>query len=270
VIYFDLDISLVTDPLPALSLGKADLKVSFEQRTCVFPTQWATQINWETMEPNTGVFLVRSTEGGKVLFKTFIQKVVDESYVNDQKGLTQALEFLAAEVTFDCNPLLPNMTAQDIAHHEAKRSVHKDIKFCFLNEFIFQNGKMGLQCAKGRGGSYSEYAIGMHTQGQLISGQWDQKQTTPAVILPALIHANFCDDKIEEFKNLGLWLLEPPPASLQNSPTETVDARNSDEDASYESPSACRLYNPLHTPMAKVDWFSTLQAAHQDVDTALE
>lgn len=269
VIYFDLDISLVTDPLPAIAIGNADLKVSFEQRTCVFPTQWAPQINWEDMEPNTGVFLVRSSSGGKLLFKTFLQKVVDESYVNDQKGLTQALQALAAEVTFDCNPLLPNMTASDIIHREAPRHRNSGIRYCFLNEFVFQNGKMGLHCAKGKGGSFSEYAIGMHKQGQLTAGQWDANQTTPAVILPALIHANFCDDKIEEFKNLGLWLLEPPPAFLPSPLTVATEAAAGEEDISYEPPSVCRPYDPAYTAMAKVDWATVLQNANHDVNTAL-
>jgi hypothetical protein len=276
VIYFDLDISFVTDPLPAISLGNADLKVSIEQRACLFPTQWAPQINWEDTEPNTGVFLIRSTSGGKLLFKTFLQKVVDKSYVNDQKALTQVLQELAAEVTFDCNPQLSNMTAADITHRDAPRHHNKDIRYCFLNEFIFQNGKMGLNCAKGKGGgSFAEYAIGMHKQGQLISGQWEVNQTTPAVILPAIIHANFCDDKIEELKNLGLWLLKldtPSPDTLLSPLTDTPETIPGNKlDVLYKPPQAniCRPYDSAHTAMAQVEWATVLQRAHLDVNTAL-
>ena len=56
VVYFDLDLAMVTDPLPGLSLGEADVRVSFEQRTCVFPSQWGRLINWEGMEANTGTW----------------------------------------------------------------------------------------------------------------------------------------------------------------------------------------------------------------------
>ena len=48
VVYFDLDLVLTQDPLPALATGRADLRVSFEQRTCVFPTQWARQARTRT------------------------------------------------------------------------------------------------------------------------------------------------------------------------------------------------------------------------------
>jgi len=267
VIYFDLDISFVTDPLPAISLGNADLKVSIEQRACLFPTQWAPQINWEDTEPNTGVFLIRSTSGGKLLFKTFLQKLVDKSYVNDQKVLTQVLQELAAEVTFDCNPQLSNMTAADITHRDAPRHRNKNIRYCFLNDFIFQNGRMGLHCAKGKGGgSFAEYAIGMHKQGQLISGQWEVNQTTPAVILPTLIHANFCDDKVDVMKKLGLWLFEPPPDT-----SEASIPGSAKQGVLYKPPQAnvCRLYNPAHTAMAQVEWSTVLQRAHLDVNTAL-
>ena len=260
VIYLDLDISLVTDPLPAISLGTADLTVSIEQRACIFPSQWASQINWEDAEPNTGVYLVRSTSGGKQLFKTFLQKVVDKSYVNDQKGLTQALQALTAEVTFDCNPVLSNMTAADITHRDAPRYRNKDIRYCFLNEFVFQNGMTSLLCARGKGGSVSEYAIGMHKQGRLTSGQWHADQTTPAVILPAIIHANYCKDKIEEFKNLGLWLLEPPPDFLPSPLTVK---------GGQEPASVCRPYDPAYTAMAKVEWVTVLKNARHDVNTAL-
>lgn len=104
VVYFDLDLTLVTDPLPAISLGTADLRVSFEQRTCIFPSQWARQINWEGMEPNTGAFLAKATQGGVLLWKTFLQKVVDESLVNDQRALSLAFDSLKVKsyVVTDC------------------------------------------------------------------------------------------------------------------------------------------------------------------------
>ena len=38
VVYFDVDIALVKDPLPLMVLGSADITVSIEKRTCVYPS----------------------------------------------------------------------------------------------------------------------------------------------------------------------------------------------------------------------------------------
>jgi hypothetical protein len=57
VIYIDLDIGFVQDPIPYLVQGDADFVVSWEQRTCIFSSlpDVADKVDWYGIEPNTGM-----------------------------------------------------------------------------------------------------------------------------------------------------------------------------------------------------------------------
>jgi hypothetical protein len=57
VIFFDVDVALVADPLPHMIHGNADFVVSPEMRTCVFPSLIPTT-DWHALEPNTGELTV--------------------------------------------------------------------------------------------------------------------------------------------------------------------------------------------------------------------
>lgn len=60
VIFFDVDIALVKDPLPYLIEGSADVIVSPELRVCTFPSYSPESYSWRSLEPNTGVCLQMS------------------------------------------------------------------------------------------------------------------------------------------------------------------------------------------------------------------
>ena len=55
VIFFDVDIALVVDPLPYLIGGDADVIVSPELRVCTFPSFSSENFDWKSLEPNTGI-----------------------------------------------------------------------------------------------------------------------------------------------------------------------------------------------------------------------
>lgn len=57
VIFFDVDIALVKDPLPYLIEGSADVIVSPELRVCTFPSLNPDSYSWKSLEPNTGVYM---------------------------------------------------------------------------------------------------------------------------------------------------------------------------------------------------------------------
>ena len=96
VVYFDVDIGLVLDPVPYMMRGDADFVVSIEQRACPeeYPssTKWAQ--DWENMEPNTGVMLVRATPQGVAMYQHWLKRIVKTNVMNDQ-------------IVFDRSPLLP-------------------------------------------------------------------------------------------------------------------------------------------------------------------
>jgi hypothetical protein len=139
------------------------------------------------------------------MFSGFLQAVIDERLNNDQKALN--FEVLGLEPSFDCNPDIQYVEKDQEFWNRRKPRRESSSKFCFLNEFVFQNGKVGLHCAQGRGGSMSEFLIGMHQFGLTINGEKEfPTQTNPVHIVPAVLHANFADNKRYEFSARGLWL----------------------------------------------------------------
>ncbi len=54
MIFFDVDVALVADPLPHMILGEADLVVSSEIKTCTFPSLMRG-VDWNHVQPNTGM-----------------------------------------------------------------------------------------------------------------------------------------------------------------------------------------------------------------------
>ena len=86
VIYFDVDIGLVLDPVPYIMRGDADFVVSIEQRFCPedYPTSRRWTQDWENMEPNTGVMLVRATPQGISMYQHWLKRIVKTNVMNDQ------------------------------------------------------------------------------------------------------------------------------------------------------------------------------------------
>ena len=63
VIYFDIDIAMLQDPIPIMMQGNAEFTVSLETRSCLCPSvkDVALRTKWKDLEPNTGIMRVRST-----------------------------------------------------------------------------------------------------------------------------------------------------------------------------------------------------------------
>ena len=87
VIYFDVDMGLVQDPVPYLTSGDADFVTTLEMRYCPekYPSSVPDTIDWETIEPNTGVMHLRATTQGISFFRAWLERIVHYNAVNDQK-----------------------------------------------------------------------------------------------------------------------------------------------------------------------------------------
>eukprot|EP01038_Epipyxis_sp_PR26KG_P017391 gene17391-24033_t len=219
VLYLDVDIVLLKDILPEITRGKSDLSLSAEMRTCSsqsLPENY-NRVAWDSIEPNTGTMYWRSNQKSIHLFKLWIDNIIQNNANNDQKRLT--LKKFGAIQSFDCNGLTERMypsTASD-----------DNLTYCFLNEWLFQNGKLALNCAFNKHGMRSEYMLALAALRYQGTGQ-TMKEKLPFIdivteiprilddlkdapgnkllITPLTVHVNYCDNKQGELETLGLWL----------------------------------------------------------------
>lgn len=61
--------------LPSLSLGDADFVMSIENRVCQERqyVQRVTSLDWDTVEPNTGIMHIRSNRYSLTMFQLWLQ-----------------------------------------------------------------------------------------------------------------------------------------------------------------------------------------------------
>ena len=127
VIFFDVDIALVKDPLPYLIAGNADVIVSPELRVCTFPSFSPESYGWKSLEPNTGdstdisayliysilfnfrvcffsiagTMHVRSTLRGIRFFQEWLRRIIEGNVMNDQRDVNFDQELNSIRVS-DC------------------------------------------------------------------------------------------------------------------------------------------------------------------------
>jgi hypothetical protein len=258
VMYFDLDTMMVIDPVPFMMHGRADFTVQLELRNCFYPSSryFAREVdiaNWEFFEPNTGIFFVRATANGIQLFEQWMAEIVRRNIMNDQKALD--FRYLGAKLSFSCNEELNyldnNATFMSQFRHNSKVNAPT---YCYLNEFLFQNGKVALGCARGSGGSKSEYVEDMYRQGaREKNGSFtarvpaqERNPLDPQDVLnvPVMLHFNYCDDKVVEYSAYNAWL----PKLVDN---KTV----------------CGKFD-IKTSSLAASWPQQLRVANQDLHTA--
>ena len=226
IIYIDLDVGMIIDPIPGIIQGgkNVDLTVSLEARTCFTPSviSHAKLIDWIGLEPNTGILYVRSTIQGIELYQKWIKQVINDNNMNDQKSL----DFINfnAELSLECNKplqryaniILPIYKQQLLQRNQSL--INHNIshpKYCFLNEFEYQNGKISLGCGFGTGGSLADYMNGINQQNFTIpfiqtnqtnkESNQSNKQTNQINewkqrYYPTIVHMNYCHEKIDELK----------------------------------------------------------------------
>ena len=106
VIYFDVDMGLVQNPVPYMVTGDADFvttlgEYSTHSQLCVnkmnigtleirrcpefYPSADPQKFTWETIEPNTGVMHLRATTQGIAFFRAWLERIVHNNALNDQK-----------------------------------------------------------------------------------------------------------------------------------------------------------------------------------------
>lgn len=242
IIYTDVDISLLRDPIPFLTSDDIDFVASQELRSCMFPSFLSKHTDWSTMEPNTGVLYLKYSNASMKFMHRWIEEMVHQNKMNDQR----ILSFKFAdnpELTTSCNIGEGNRMHQDPIKTTAissKTSSAKSFKYCFLNEFLFQNGKMEFFCSKGEDDPEkivfpAAYYLGMKRYSIHHNNS----------LSPVLLHVNYCDDKVGRLYQRGLLLFN-------------------------QSLNTCTAFDPSATAFAQKNWTSHIKQARQTLAMELQ
>lgn len=283
-IYFDIDIGLVQDPIPYLLTGDADFVTSYEIRQCpeIWPTLSGSAYPWDGVEANTGVMHVRATPQGKSFYRQWLERIVANNMINDQKVLEWSK--FHAHYTPNCN--------WNTSAYPTVRPSPDTPTYCILSELLFQNGLAAFTCSTKQ--AYRDHwYTGMSKLGlsNVVVGKY----------LPVTVHANYCNGKAHELSVRGLWLYDDTygqrksnstsgnmttsasastnananaTASLGSSSTEVNGTtahnihhhhrghrsrKDSGANVAYED-NICKVYRVNETWYATVDWTSELES----------
>jgi len=225
LIFMDVDLGLVIDPIPHMILGDADFVASVENRDCEekLYAYDATTVAWDGVEFNTGMMLIRSSKITNDFMTTWLEHLVDHNLANDQLVLDRSFKRMA-NMTYASN-CLPASTPGVISTVPSIRNTPESMTYCFLSDILFQNGKTSLTCTREkfmhgyttnmiaggipgtevRGPESAPFAapasIGMYRN--MTTGITDKIQDTYYM---STIHVNFAGGKSDELNKRGLWL----------------------------------------------------------------
>ena len=315
-IFFDVDIAMVSDPIPYLIRGNSDFVSSLEMRHCpdTYPsfTQYTSNIlynnttnttsttihltnsalnmintNWYTIEPNTGIMYVRSTDANIGFYTNWLLNIIKNNEMNDQKALLR--DKYMTKHSFDClfgQDQLYNSTSisQDLSnlniqnkynlyhsnnHHKKYNNKNiwvknyttliddiqsvrypYPIKFCFLSELLFQNGQTAFAC--GTKPSYKDsYILEMYQKG--LHQYNENNLLTTSIDNDNNMNSNNNNDSGERY-------IITLHANFCDRKTHELAVRGlwlvqyDTPDIPYNNHSYCRNYEPRKTMYAMKNW----------------
>lgn len=159
VIYFDVDQSLIIDPIPFMVKGDADFISSIEIRSCpeIYPSSYKYNMDWR-VEPNTGILYIKATNQGVDFYLAFLDNIVQKNIRNDQ---------IVFSHTYKNATFVGNCNFDDSSNATVRASDDERPTYCFLSEILFQNGKVGVLCNQ-KGQSKDDWVMAMIEQGRLF------------------------------------------------------------------------------------------------------
>eukprot|EP01039_Chlorochromonas_danica_P001597 gene1597-1744_t len=205
VIYMDVDVAMVQDPLPYLLRGNADLTFSVETRRCqdYYSISNPNYFEWNRTEPNSGVMHVRSTVTGTTSFRRWLELIVDANVMNDQFSFSRRLLHLqydnschSSQYERAGDPRSPRKGNVSDSSSSSPSSSGGG-SYCFVDEILFQNGMMGMVCPNKKV-FRDEYSVQLFEHGVRLPG---------GGVSPVMFHVNYVKDKMKELYVRGLWLI---------------------------------------------------------------
>ena len=230
VIYFDVDIGLVQDPVPYVTRGDADFTVSIEQRACpeFYPSSRKMAENWELVEPNTGVMHVRATTQGIEMYQKWLHRIIFMNVKNDQTVFdrdqrTVQQDLVYGELVYSALNYTSTFTPKcnwDYKNTSATvRATPAAGTYCFLSEMMFQNGLNSFFCSL-KPAFRDDWYLEMYKQVEEVEIEIGK----PKSFLPVIVHANYCNMKTHELQARGLWLYNDV-AGADNSTDKMPDCK---------------------------------------------
>jgi hypothetical protein len=251
VIYFDLDVAMLMDPVPYMLASQADFSASIEYRLCaslqtLFSSNYP-DIDWTKVEPNAGAMLFRSTANGVKFLDAWINLTIQKKLYHLQRSYRL---FHNAQFLKSCPYLGPNTTAISttkghknnakglFSHPNSKSfrvfdsSAAKENRptYCYFSEMLFQTGMFYMECEM-KHGPYDntnhsvEYARAMRMFGVSVPGPVGKNSdSAPAVkYYPVNVHVNphsretYLISKKLTMQRLGLWIYNSHTSDQSNS-----------------------------------------------------
>lgn len=260
VIFLDADVVLVRDPIPYLIQSQADLSMSIESRGCqeYFSAAYPNFFDYYKIEPNSGVMYARATPSGKEMFRGWLEMIVDNNFVNDQRAFHP--KELEARYDASCHqgrhaytpPIIKNMNFTESSP-----------TFCYYDELWVQNGMIGITCP-GKKQFRDEWVLNMYkygtymhnlntTSSDLLKGYDDSIFTVSShARFPVILHSNYVNDKVKEYNLRGLWILR----LYDNGSVPAVSL-------SPDLHPFCLPYQLNRTMYAGINWIQEVSEIHQ-------
>jgi hypothetical protein len=249
VIFVDVDVALILDPIPYLLPTTAAWSLSQESRQCQehYSLDAPELFDWMNIEPNTGFMYLRHAHA-TTAFTRFLKRIVDYNYNNDQRAFDRKALQLYFEA--DCNLYFTdNDDIDDIDdieekqpinnhhphnHHNHHNHSHQNrsfplplhmrqshlnqTSFCLFSELLYENGIIGIGCPLKKQ-FRDDYVIALSKHGFLPTNQTVLSLMNPHARFPVTLHANYANKKTHELQVRGLWLVrEETQQMLSNDP----------------------------------------------------
>lgn len=209
VIFLDVDVALVHDPVPFILRGTADMTMSMEPRGCqdYYSSAYPRFFDWERAEPNTGVMHVRSTVTGIKLYREWLALIVESNLLNDQRVYHRHI--LSTRYDSSCHStrfirsgdpasaVKPGLNSSLAAIPERLANDKLVSSYCFLDELLFQNGLIGVSCPSKK--QFRDEWVAQMAEYALSDG---------TAHYPVILHVNYVNDKVKELHLRGLWLVK--------------------------------------------------------------
>jgi len=283
VLFCDLDVGLVQDPVPHMTRGDADLIVSVEQRWCPvhYPSTLVARIEagqWQTIEPNIGVMTVRATPQGVAYYRNWLHVAVQTNVLNAQLVMVRDARLNQTRNPHDDEQqqhkrLMVHGTTFTSTHTSScrqwgtpgspppsptRRIAPHAATYCFMSEMLFQNG-LSFKCNADHRPTRDDWYLEMVRQVPLVQvggagGPW--------LRLPVAVHANYCNEKTTELKVRGLWLLDEERLKHVTEAGARAGA-GVGRKLGFGATAACKAYNMSAVYLAGKNWTAEVEGIEQ-------
>ena len=187
VMYFDVDVAFVKDPVPLMTLGGSTVAITLESRTCkstTFAEPTVKEVQPARLtEPNSGVIFVRvqrdpanatAVGRGVAFMQVYAKLMVNEHTSNDQFQL-QTKSHGWYVLTTDCHVKYDRAFTLGADYNDSRQRQRRSHgqepsprlpSLCYLQDVLFSNGLLAFKCVQ-----YNENTLRLNRLGRIGSAE---------------------------------------------------------------------------------------------------